>query len=282
MKPNTILVTELFYSLQGEGLFTGVPSIFLRLFGCNFTCSGFGMPSGKKSTEHLYVRPLDHLKLSTVPIVKTGCDSFTSWDPRFKHLSKEYTIDQIFEKIKTLLPHGKFYREHLILTGGEPLLVKNASFLCDFIWDKRLRQLKGLTFETNGTQPLSKPLKDLLAKRNTFQQDWLTFSVSPKLPNSGEKWEVAIKPEIINQYQEVGTVYLKFVVKDENDLPFLGKALKEYKAAGFSGEVYLMPLGGHLTEHLKNREKVAALALKTGLRYSDRLQCSLWKNKWGT
>jgi len=31
-------VSEIFYSAQGEGRFVGVPSVFLRTFGCNFTC----------------------------------------------------------------------------------------------------------------------------------------------------------------------------------------------------------------------------------------------------
>ena len=46
-----IKVSELFYSIQGEGKYMGVPSIFLRTFGCNFTCGGFGMPKGKLSEE---------------------------------------------------------------------------------------------------------------------------------------------------------------------------------------------------------------------------------------
>jgi hypothetical protein len=46
-----IKVSELFYSVQGEGRFMGVPSIFLRTYGCNFTCQGFGMPRGELSHE---------------------------------------------------------------------------------------------------------------------------------------------------------------------------------------------------------------------------------------
>lgn len=46
-----IKVSELFYSIQGEGRYMGVPSIFLRTFGCNFTCDGFGMPKGERSNE---------------------------------------------------------------------------------------------------------------------------------------------------------------------------------------------------------------------------------------
>ena len=38
-----IRYTEAFYSIQGEGRFTGVPSVFLRMYGCNFTCPKFGI-----------------------------------------------------------------------------------------------------------------------------------------------------------------------------------------------------------------------------------------------
>ena len=46
-----IKIAELFYSIQGEGRYMGVPSVFLRTFGCNFKCAGFGMPRGRLSAE---------------------------------------------------------------------------------------------------------------------------------------------------------------------------------------------------------------------------------------
>ena len=33
-----MLISELFYSVQGEGLLTGVPSVFIRTSGCNLRC----------------------------------------------------------------------------------------------------------------------------------------------------------------------------------------------------------------------------------------------------
>ena len=55
-------VTEVFYSVQGEGQFVGVPSVFLRVFGCNFKCEGFGMPVGEPSKERLNINPNDYYK----------------------------------------------------------------------------------------------------------------------------------------------------------------------------------------------------------------------------
>jgi len=119
-----IKVSELFYSVQGEGRYMGVPSVFLRTFGCNFTCDGFGMPKGEKSDDrHLVAdRVIEFKQYRDLPLVNTGCDSYASWDPRFKDLSPILTTDSIAESICEMLPHKKWHKEHLVITGGEPLL----------------------------------------------------------------------------------------------------------------------------------------------------------------
>jgi organic radical activating enzyme len=92
-----IKIAEIFYSLQGEGQYVGVPSIFLRTFGCNFTCSGFGMPAGQLSTERDDVNADAYSDYRDLPLVSTGCDSYASWDPRFKHLSPLLSVGAIVD-----------------------------------------------------------------------------------------------------------------------------------------------------------------------------------------
>jgi len=119
--------------------------------------------------------------------------------------------------------------------------------------------------------------------RHGRDSDKLTFSVSPKLSISGEKWEDAIRPEVIQQYQSYGYTYLKFVVATEDDVKEAEKAVDEYEKKGlFFGPVYLMPCGGEENMYNLNKTQVANLALERGWRYSDRLQIPLFKNAWGT
>jgi organic radical activating enzyme len=47
-----ITYTEIFYSLQGEGKWAGVPSIFFRTYGCNFRCRKFGRPRDEVIEGH--------------------------------------------------------------------------------------------------------------------------------------------------------------------------------------------------------------------------------------
>lgn len=285
-----IKIAELFYSIQGEGRYMGVPSVFLRTFGCNFKCAGFGMPRGELSAEVddivIQHERNPYTKYEELPLVSTGCDSYASWDPRFKDLSPMLTSDAIAERIMEILPHSEWRTEHLVITGGEPLLGWQRAYP-DLLNHPKMAGLREITFETNGTQALSPEfaqyLKDWPWQHKDSYSRELTFSVSAKLPCSGEKWEDAIKPEIVKSYQDIGAnVYLKFVIATEQDFADAECAIGAYRAAGFTGHVYLMPVGGVESVYTLNNRRVAELAMKNGLRYSDRLQVPLFKNEWGT
>jgi 7-carboxy-7-deazaguanine synthase len=280
-----IKIAELFYSIQGEGRYMGVPSVFLRTFGCNFTCSGFGMPRGELSKEADQVAVMNTMhrfeKYEELPLVSTGCDSYASWMPEFKDLSPMITSEAIVDRIMEILPQDHWKDEHLVITGGEPLLGWQRAYP-DLLNNPKMRDLKEITFETNGTQKLTPEFKGFLAKWNSEVGKELTFSVSAKLPCSGEKWEDAIKPEVVCEYEQVGTAYLKFVIATEQDFADAECAIAAFRAAGFKGHVYLMPVGGVESVYAMNNKNVAVLAMKNGLRYSDRLQVPLFKNEWGT
>jgi organic radical activating enzyme len=278
-------VAELFYSVQGEGRYMGVPSVFLRVFGCNFKCAGFGMPRGELSTEAEFIDPVQFRKYNDLPLVSTGCDSYASWDPRFKDLSPVRKNTELVEDIVTMLPFKEWRDEHLVITGGEPLLGWQRAYP-SLLDDPKMAGLQEITFETNGTQELTTEFRKYLLNwtlgNKTRGREALTFSVSAKLPCSGEKWSEAIRPEIVCQYEDVGHTYLKLVISTKDDFADAQRAVKEYRAAGFKGHVYLMPIGGVESVYALNNRNVAILAMNEGWRYSDRLQVPLFKNEWGT
>lgn len=284
-----IKIAEIFYSIQGEGRYMGVPSVFMRTFGCNFKCAGFGMPKGEVTNE---VEPIAekvelYKSYDELPLVSTGCDSYASWHPAFKHLSPFYSPDEIVEKIMAMLPYKRWEEEHLVITGGEPLL-KWQNIYPTLLRHPDMEDLREITFETNGTQALTPEFRHYLLdwtlspKYGRRGHNALTFSVSAKLSCSGEAREVAIQPDVVCGYEEIGYTYLKFVVATEDDAEEALETADVYRAAGFAGPIYLMPVGGVETVYNLNNRRVAELAMKHGLRYSDRLQVPLFKNAWGT
>ena len=278
-------VAELFYSIQGEGRYMGVPSVFLRTFGCNFKCEGFGMPKGEMSDERnvIALKVDDIGSYNSLPLVSTGCDSYASWDPRFKHLSPVLSTDSIADTIMDMLPHKRWEDEHLVITGGEPLLGWQRAYP-ELLENPNMQALAELTFETNGTQKLDPAFYEYMMMEWVMERGYetLTFSVSPKLSVSGEKWEEAICPDVVAEYNSVGYTYLKFVVASQDDIDEAQQAVDEYRKAGFTGPVYVMPVGGVESVYNMNSRNVAEFAIKKGWRYSDRLQVPLFKNEWGT
>ena len=285
-----IKVSEIFYSLQGEGRFVGVPSVFLRTYGCNFTCSGFGCKPGEKSTGADEVAKNVELykTFNDLPLVETGCDSYASWHPAYKHLSPTVTTEDLVEKMLALTPNNQWMQNngndvHLVITGGEPLLGWQRAY-AELLSHPRMQDIRNITFETNGTQKLHEDFRKFL---KTWQLDGIggprevTFSVSAKLSASGESWDDAICPEIIADYQEVGHTYLKFVVETEDHVNEAVRAVDAFRAGGFRGVVYLMPQGGVVDPYESNKLNIANICCERGFNYSPRLHVDLWGNGWG-
>lgn len=286
-----IRYSEIFYSLQGEGKFVGVPSIFLRTFGCNFQCRGFGMPLGELSDEKDKIDPSKYSKFEELPLVKTGCDSYASWDPRFKEFSNWVDVDHLVSELKNKIPSKRWTNPdtgrdtHLILTGGEPMLWQN--FWPVLFTHSGMFGLQNVTFETNGTRYLSPEFKNSMAYLSKFNNLKINWSISPKLSASGEKWSVAVNPDVVRQYATVknSEINFKFVVGNRTDVEEAEEALNEYKQ-GMVNEykdynVYLMPVGGLAQDYQAKMREIAELCLEKGYRFSPRLHSDIWGNAWG-
>ena len=289
--------SEAFYSVQGEGRFVGVPSIFLRVFGCNFECAGFGQPRGdliatdqmpyaidpKADKNH----PEAYKDISELPVTPIGCDSSASWAMKYKHLQFTRSVDEVFDHITSLLPNGTFTGQHgedihLVITGGEPLLGWQR------VWPALLDMcrkvgLENVTFETNGTQAVKSDLTNYFNLQNLDLH--VTWSTSPKLSISGETTEDALKADVLKSMNAVHNSFLynKFVVRDEECLQEVDMFVDSYKESGVQlDSVYLMPEGATLEQQTLTEKNVAEICMNTGYKFSPRLHINLFGNAWGT
>src|SRR5210317_818871 len=184
--------SEAFYSVQGEGKFVGVPSVFLRTFGCNFRCMNFGLgrdePSRAVKTQNkirhnpevaeLIAKDVHNTteKFEDLPIIHTGCDTYASIYPEFKDFNKLAEVDEVVDHLISLLPEGKWTQDngqdiHLILTGGEPLLAWQRLYV-ELFEHPKMRDLKNVTFETNTTQTLHNDFYEYLSNQERFTVTW--------------------------------------------------------------------------------------------------------------
>ena len=187
-----IRVNEIFGpTFQGEGHTVGKICGFIRVSGCNLTCS--------------------------------WCDTPFTWDWKGKngkvYNPKEETIGMFPEQIVYQIEQmGLPKYSHIVFSGGEPM-VQQTKLL---IVMKILKQKKyKIEIETNGTVKI---------KDDEFFKYVDYINCSPKLPNSGMTLDKNIKPEVLKQYQKNGkNVMFKFVIVDPNDLTIVKDIVQEHK-----------------------------------------------------
>ena len=290
--------SEIFHSIQGEGEYTGTPTAWIRFFLCNLQCNGFGQID--PTNPDTYELPFQDFDVSTVkrvedlPVWDKGCDSSYTWAKKFKDLMGQETPTVMANKIIDIMknesnPEGLFLhpvtgqRQHLCITGGEPLMVTGQTATIG-IYEELERQgnLPGsMTFETNGTQKLRQPFIDWVNRIDTE----IFFSCSPKLWSvSGEKREKAIKPEIVAEYRKLSDKgQLKFVVGPEGrEWDEMEEVIKLFKAEGVDWPIWVMPTGAREEEQIAGAGKVAEKAFKRGYNVAARVHVYLFGNAIGT
>ena len=87
---SSLKLNEVFYSIQGEGIYQGEPTIFIRVQGCNLKCT---FCDTKYATEGKALRSVEPVDLA-------------------RELQRDYGL----------------YNKHICITGGEPLLQDSKVF----------------------------------------------------------------------------------------------------------------------------------------------------------
>jgi 7-carboxy-7-deazaguanine synthase len=214
------------------------------------------------------------------------CDSYhTSWEPTGAWRGVDDVLDDVVDRDP----------EHVVLTGGEPLIHEASATLLRELDDRGYH----VTVETNGTvvpEDDDGPVPIDLA------------SVSPKLasstpgserpPSGGQgggevdasdaadwserhearRLDVGALATLVDRYE----TQLKFVVTGPGDLAEIESLVADVRAAASAtvadAEVLLMPEGQTREELEATRRTVADLALERGYRYTPRLHVDLWND----
>lgn len=235
--------SETFTSIQGEGKLSGVPSHFIRLSGCNLRC--------------------------------TWCDTpYASWNPDGSTL-------QLDALVRGAVESGV---KHVVLTGGEPMMFPAAVPLTHALRDAGLH----ITIETAGT---------ILPADGTVACNLI--SISPKLANStpgaggtpdprdpdgiwakrheSRRLNIPVLQQLIDEHQER---QLKFVVRDERDVPEIDALLNSLKGWD-DADILLMP-EGIVPPSAERKVWLTTLCISRNWRYCPRLHIELFGNKRGT
>jgi 7-carboxy-7-deazaguanine synthase len=232
---SSLRVSEFFCdTIQGEGVHTGVPATFLRLQGCTLNC--------------------------------TWCDS------KAIHTKGDaYTFVDLFRLIESADLIRKWKEgQHLVVTGGSPLLQQESLYL--FLKMFRM-QYNFLPYIEVENECVIKPIPLLCHMVNCWNN-------SPKLSNSGNRDEAAYKEDVLLYMSHLRNSWFKFVVSDAEDWAEINEYYLK-KGLIRREQVILMPQGATREELLENREFVVYLAVKHNVRYSTREHVILWDCKSG-
>lgn len=253
-------ISEIFGpTIQGEGLFTGVPSIFVRFNGCNLRCCFKG---------------------------GSICDTaYTSHKPEPPEYS---TVQDAYSAIENLLqkfPHVT----HIVFTGGEPMLQQEAmAYLIE-----NLRNNYDLTYtvETNGTCKIKECMEgrvDLWSISPKLSNS--CYFDGHDIPQERKLYHLThrINHIALAGYLGDAEVQIKFVYTDketeqeikdfEDDLTDLIAILGSSADDNFRG-ILIMPEGETREQITATSPDAIRACINNGWRFCDRTHIRIWDNK---
>ena len=160
-----LAISEVFYSIQGEGKTVGIPSVFVRLGGCNLMCGGMGTQFDGELHNGAEFR----------------CDTVEVWMKAQSKEVEDVLCDECYEAIEN--------GAHVILTGGEPTMQQAAlEEFMKYIYEE-VNERAYFEVETNGT----------IMPNDYMLNNIDLWNCSPKLLNSGNDRALTYKPEVIKE-----------------------------------------------------------------------------------
>ena len=253
-------VVELFHSIQGEGEFTGVPSIFLRVTGCNLRC-----------------------------VFKDSiCDtSYTSFNPEKPIFADLDELADAIHELYIKYPNTK----HLVITGGEPMLYKEGIIeLLDGISYMNFH----VTVETNGTMGIIEEpdgeynyidLYSVSPKLSTSVDKECKFldKIRVEQHNKTRIQYDKLSQFFIHPYRS--RVQLKFVYSGEKSIQEIKEIInvlnneQDFNCDIKPDDIMLMPEGTTTEQLKKNQTECAEVCIREGWRFCDRLHIRIWEDK---
>ncbi|XVH31589.1 7-carboxy-7-deazaguanine synthase QueE [Haloferacaceae archaeon DSL9] len=202
------------------------------------------------------------------------CDSYhTSWEPTHAWLS----VDEILAEIDA------YDADHVVLTGGEPLIHDDAHELLRRLADRGYHT----TVETNGTIVPDAPV-DLAS----VSPKLASSTPTPERPPAGGDADVGVWAErheadridrdALAEIVDGFDFQLKFVVTGPDDMPEIESLVADLRDLATEpirdADVLLMPEGQTRERLAETRRVVADLALEYGYRYTPRIHVDLWND----
>jgi 7-carboxy-7-deazaguanine synthase len=272
---NSLLLSEDFYSIQGEGITTGYPSYFIRLANCNLTCGATPKFVNKFKKEERDDTPGSFRgDLEAEGKATWTCDSIPEWakgtNVPYDHFIKRWNEQNILKDVASGLIH-------IIWTGGEPTIPMHQLAIDGFMQHfESYCEQNDIAFtpyneiETNGTIVISPQLGRWLDQINC----------SPKLSNSGMTVKQRINEGALLSIRSQEKYQFKFVISNEDDI----KEMFDTFINPFNipiTNVCCMP-GMDSREHFHERTK---WVMEMGIKYKfialSRMHISAWDQTTG-
>ena len=257
-----IYVNEVFFSIQGEGRYTGYPSFFVRFSGCVNACP--------------------------------YCDSKYAWKQDSGYPLNEIQ-DMIYDKIK--ISHIK----HVVITGGEPLMYYQADMFLDFI-AQLVKMKCIITFETtmitDEKDLLRTNMQEVYHKVaekfniDTYNSNQFFFSISPKLDINCYKIVGLTTDSIIEYYTMMKSfiqipydMYSYKIVFEKKNSDIILKLIENNSMIFKNGDnVFIMPMTPipiDTKKYINTCKEAIEFCKDNGLRYSGRTHIDVYGMKRG-